>query len=260
MTDRRFTASISFMFREFPVADRFAAARDAGFAGVEIQVLDEAEPEILARAASKAGLPVHLVNVGMGDFLAGGLGLSGVPGRTGPFRVAAERAFAAAERLGARYVHLGPSRVPSGEPACLDVWRANAAHCLEAAAGRGFDLLLEPMNPVDAPTALFNDVDHAADLLRREFSGRIGLLFDLYHLAMAGTDLSAAANRYSDLIRHVQFSDAPGRHEPGTGKTDFRTAFAALETSGYAGPFGAEYFPSRPTLETLQWLGPLRQR
>ena len=49
---RTFSTSISFMFRELPILERFAAAKAAGFQGVEIQVLDEGDPADMARAAA----------------------------------------------------------------------------------------------------------------------------------------------------------------------------------------------------------------
>jgi len=182
--------------------------------------------------------------------------LSGVPGREQAFRLAAEKAIAAAVVLGAKFVHLAPSRVSDGtsRDQCLEVYAANAEAALAMAEGRTVSLLLEPMNAVDAPTALFTRIDDAGAFLRDRFGGRVGLLFDLYHLTLGGTDLVGAAGRHHDLIRHVQFSDVPGRREPGTGHIDFGTAFAALEAAGYDGWFGAEYFPDRPTADTLGWL------
>jgi hydroxypyruvate isomerase len=198
----------------------------------------------------------------MGDYLSGGLGLSGVPGCETAFREAAGRAFDTAELLGAKFVHLGPSRIPASasRAQCLDVYAANAEAALAMAEGRPFRLLLEPMNPVDAPTALFTRLDDAVSMLRDRLGGRIGLLFDLYHLTMAGDDPVAAASLHRDLVGHVQFSDAPGRHEPGTGRIDFAAAFAALENAGYTGKYGAEYFPSRATRETLGWVQKLKQK
>jgi hydroxypyruvate isomerase len=257
---RRFSTSITFMFRELPLLDRFAAAKAAGFEGVEIQRLSEGRTRDMANAANAADIPVVLINVDLGDYLEGGLGLSGVPGREETFRAAADQAFAAALRLGAKFVHLGPSRIPEGvdRQRCVDTYLANAERLLKTANDAPFELLLEPMNPVDAPTGLFTDIDAAADLLLGAFGGKIGLLFDLYHLTMAGADIGAAAARHRDLIGHVQFSDAPGRHEPGTGKIDFPAAFTALETAGYAGGYGAEYFPSGPTAETFGWMDSFR--
>jgi hydroxypyruvate isomerase len=253
---RRFSTSISFMFRELPLLDRFAAAKAAGFDGVEIQVLGEGNPGQMAAAARAAGIQVVLVNVDLGDYLQGGPGLSGVPGQEATFRAAANQAFAAALRLGAAFVHLGPSRIPDGvsREQCLETYIDNARTALKLAKGAPFQLLLEPMNPVDAPTGLFTDIDEAADMLRGALGSQIGLLFDLYHLTTAGTDPVAAAARHRDLIRHVQFSDAPGRHEPGTGTIDFPAAFAALKAAGYSGWFGAEYFPSRATVDTFGWM------
>jgi len=82
----KLAASVSLMFRELPLLDRFDAARRAGFHGVEIQRLHEGDPAEMARAAQDAGVQVVLVNCGLADYLQGGPGLSGVPGRELEFR------------------------------------------------------------------------------------------------------------------------------------------------------------------------------
>ena len=92
---RKFSASVTLMFREWPALGRLAAARQAGFERVEIQVL-EAAPADVATAAAGAGVSVLLLNVGMGDFLQGGSGLSGVPGREQAFLSELDKALAAA--------------------------------------------------------------------------------------------------------------------------------------------------------------------
>lgn len=258
MTTRRFSASVSMMFRELALPERFAAARACGFEGVEIQFLAEGEPRAMAAAARDAGVDVILVNVGMGDLLGGGPGLSGVPGREEAYHLELGKAFDAAADLGARFVHLGPSRIPaeSTREACLATYRRNVAAAIDLARERGLaaSLVIEAMNRVEGPTALLNDVDDVAALIRAEFEGAAGILFDVYHTAMNGRDVSAAYRAHRDLVRHVQFSDVPGRHEPGTGSLDFAVIFAALEAAGYAGWYGAEYFPTGPTAETVAWL------
>jgi hydroxypyruvate isomerase len=52
----------------------------------------------------------------------------------------------------------------------------------------------------------------------------------------------------------VQFADAPGRHEPGTGTVDIAACFARLDALGYEGFTSAEYRPSKRTEETLAWM------
>jgi len=56
------------------------------------------------------------------------------------------------------------------------------------------------------------------------------------------------------VIRHVQFADAPGRHEPGTGAVPIAACFAQLDALGYEGWTAAEYRPSKATPETLGWM------
>lgn len=55
-------------------------------------------------------------------------------------------------------------------------------------------------------------------------------------------------------IAHVQFADAPGRHEPGTGEIAYEQVFKAIDASGYQGWVGAEYRPSGPIEQTLGWM------
>lgn len=260
----RFSTSISMMFREVPIVERFAAARAAGFEGVEIQVLAEGDPAEMAQAARESGIDVVLINVGMGDFLAGGPGLSGVPGREVEFREQFAQALDAARQMQARFLHLGPSRIPDGvtREDCLAVYRSNVEHAIgvrAAAAATGCELLIEPLNRVETPTALLQDIDDGARLIDAAFRGRVGLQFDVYHVAMNGHSVLDAYSRHRDLVRHVQFSDLPGRQEPGAGQIDFPTLFAALGQAGYAGWLGAEYFARRPTPETLGWFQPYRR-
>lgn len=255
-------ASISFMFRERPLLERFEAARAAGFAGVEIQRLSEGDTEEMAHAARDAGLQVVLVNVGAGDYTEGGHGLSGVPGREEAFRESLEFALDAAAVLGARHVHLGPSRVPDGihRDECLRTYLANVRMALCLSRASGASLLVEGMNRVEAPTALLTDVHHAAEVVHAMGSPRLGLQFDVYHVALNEEDPRAAFARHQAVTRHVQFADAPGRHEPGTGRLDIRGILRSIEQHGYAGWYGAEYHPAVTTGASLAWMGTLHER
>lgn len=260
----RISTSVSMMFRELPLADRFQAAADAGFDGVEIQFIDEGAPQAMARAARAAGMPVVLINLPLGDLMAGGIGLSGVPGREAAFKAAAEAGLAAAGELGAEIVHLGPSRMPTdvNRAACMDVYLRNAAEALTIAERMGLDAMLvaEPMNRIEVPDALLVDVADAAEAVDRIAHERFGLLFDIYQIAMNGVDVERAWREHGGRARHVQFSDAPGRHEPGTGSIAIDSILDAIKASGYRGCYGAEYRPVASTVEGLGWLTALRQR
>ena len=46
-----------------------------------------------------------------------------------------------------------------------------------------------------------------------------------------------------DRVAHAHLADTPGRHEPGTGRLDWRMRIEWLETAGYKGLIGLEYTP-----------------
>ncbi|MCP5144523.1 MAG: TIM barrel protein [Gammaproteobacteria bacterium] len=251
----KFSASITTMFKEHAVLDRPAAAKQAGFDAIEIQLLEAPVGE-LARAARNAGVQVVLLNAGLGDLRDGGPGLSGVPGREQDFREEFARTVDNALLLGCRAIHAGPCRLPAGTSRdyALKIYRENLLAAASRAASAGIQLLFEPINTVDLPGALLSDVREAAAMVRGELAGKVGLQFDVYHVAMTGDDVLAAYADCRDVIRHIQFSDLPGRVEPGAGKLDFAAIFAAIEASGYTGWVGAEYTPSKTTADSLQWL------
>lgn len=250
----RWSTSITMMFREHPFLDRFAAARDAGFAGVEIQVMEDS-PTRAAQAARAAGVAVALLNCDMGDFLAGGPGLSGAPGREKAFGAALAAGLEAAGEMEAHGLHIGPSRIPVGtsREACLASLHANLDHALEQAEAVNIPLLIEPMNRADMPDALVATLDEASEVIAA-CEHRIGLQFDAYHVARGGEDPTAAYLRWRAQVAHIQISDAPGRVPPGNGTIDFDPFFKALRDTGYAGWIGAEYFAQGPTRDTLDWL------
>ena len=252
----KWSTSVSLMFREHPIAQRLQAARDAGFDGVEIQVLGESSADDWVNARQAAGIDVALVNVGMGDFLSGGPGLSGVPDREAEFRIEAEHTLNTARRLACCNVHVGPSRIPVGQTraACLEVLVANLEWLRPKADEAGVRLLLEPLNRQETPNVLLGTVDEAVGLISERLQGRVGLQFDVYHVVLNGEDPVVALKRVLPQVWHVQFSDVPGRKAPGLGSIDFVSFFQTLKQSGYSGWCGAEYFAMSDTTSTLAWL------
>ncbi|RIK93211.1 MAG: hydroxypyruvate isomerase [Proteobacteria bacterium] len=262
MISRDFSASITFMFREHAIPERFAAAKTASFTAVEIQFLAEAALDDLVNARQKADIPVRLLNCSMGDFLAGGLGLSGVPGREEMFRTAFREALVAAERLGATFLHIGPSRVADGvsRDDCLNVYRSNVRWALQQSQDQSVILLVEPINRVETPAALQNDYKEMAKFVSALATPKLRLVLDIYHCVMNGEDPVKLYAASKDIVAHVQFADVPGRHQPGTGAIDFADMFQKLENIGYKGGYGAEYIPQGGTPASLEWLTGLQTR
>jgi hydroxypyruvate isomerase len=249
----KFAANISTMFTEMPLLDRFAAARDAGFEGVEILFPYEEPAPKVAAAATAAGVEVVLINSSIAEG-QGRPGLACRPELETPFIESIKQARDYALTLGVQQVNvLAGSCEPAERETCLATLRDRLALAADEFSGDGLSVLIEPINPTDRADYIVPDFDTAMGLLKKSGRPNLGLQFDVYHAAMMGLDPVAAFEQTLRRIWHIQFSDMPGRHEPGTGKIDFPAVFAAIERSGYDGWLGAEYHPSGKTLDSLEW-------
>lgn len=247
------SANISLLFRELPLLERFAAAHEAGFPTVEIQNPYEQSAAALTSAAHAAQVQVILINAPLGEDPRT-FGTASLPRRDAQFRADLERAAEYAQALGARLVNVLAGRCePEEQPDALLRLTDNFALAAQILGQVGARPLLEVINPVNAPGYCVADFDLAADVLAGTDS-RAGLQFDVYHAAMLGLDPARVFTGHLPRIRHVQFADHPGRHEPGTGSLDFVTIFRTIRDSGYAGWVGAEYHPSGATAAGLGWM------
>lgn len=91
-------------------------------------------------------------------------------------------------------------------------------------------LLLEPLNRYE--THLLNRLEQATAVVKRVKRKGLVIMADLFHMSIEEDDLPAAIRGAGKLIRHVHLADSQ-RRQPGTGHTDFRAAFRALNASGF---------------------------
>lgn len=252
----RFAANLSTLFTEHPFLDRFAAAADAGFEAVECQFPYVHGPDEVAAALARAGLPMVLHNAPAGDWAAGDRGIAAVPGREAEFREGVERAIVYARTLGCRQVNClaGLATGPDAEAAFLD----NLTFAADRFGAEGVRCLTEPINPRDVPGFFLSSVEQAAGLIERISSPNLFIQYDIYHQQRTGGEIAGTFQRFQPRISHIQIADTPGRREPGTGEINFPFVFAQLDRAGYEGWIGCEYFPGRPTPDTLGWLEDLR--
>lgn len=256
----RFSANLSLLFTERPLTERFAAARAAGFAGVEIQ-FPYAEPkERLAEPLRASGLPLVLHNLPAGDWAAGERGIAALPGRKAEFRDGVFRAIDYAGALGCPQLNCLAGLSPPGTERArlLDVLSENLAFAAAALKRAGLRLLIEPINDRDVPGFLLNRLDEAAAVIAGIGADNLFLQADLYHMAMMGEDIVGDLAKHAPRIAHVQIADAPGRHEPGTGTLDFPALLAGLERLDYGGFVGCEYVPAAGTEAGLGWMAAYR--
>lgn len=251
----RFAANLSMLFADLPMADRFRAAKDAGFAAVEMQFPYPMPAADIARTLAETGQPMILINTPPGDFAAGERGLGCLPGREPDFEAAFALANDYARTLGVKFIHV-MAGVPSTttDPATADqVFLRNIKGALAHSAGSGITLLLEPLNHSDFPGYHLTRFGHARRLIETIGDDRLRLQLDLYNRQRSEGDLERALRDYIDIAPHIQIAGAPGRNEPDVGEINYAHLFRVIDELGYRGWIGCEYRPLGDTVAGLSW-------
>ncbi|MFC7496398.1 MULTISPECIES: hydroxypyruvate isomerase family protein [unclassified Nocardioides] len=260
----RYDVNCSILFTELPVLERPAAAAEAGFSAVEFWwPFDESVPDgpsvdAFVSAVRDAGVSLVGLNFAAGDMPGGDRGLVSWPARSIEFRESVHVLVEIGEQLGCTSFNALYGNRVDDVPALQqdELALTNLAFAAEAVDGIGGTVLLEPVSGAPRyPLLISADALAVIDRVRAEAGvTNIGLLADLYHLAVNGDDVDALIGGHADRIAHVQIADAPGRNEPGTGSLPLDRQLAALEAAGYAGWVGLEYKPSTTTANSFEWL------
>jgi hydroxypyruvate isomerase len=250
-------ANLSFLFQELPLPARFAAARELGFAGVEVLFPYGEDAGALSEAAVKAAVEVVLINSPLGDAKAGEAGFAALPARVAQFRESFSEALRYARALSCSRVHVLSGKWTGDEPdesRSLDTLVSNLQWAADEAARADISLLLEPLNRYDMPRYALPTPELAAAVIERVGRSNVGLQFDLYHWQIMGGDLTRRLHTLGHLIRHVQISCLPGRGEPDLGEVNLGFVLRTLAETGYDGWVSGEYQPRGATIDSLRWL------
>src|SRR5271169_3731917 len=251
----RFCANLGFLFDEVPFLDRFDAAARAGFTGVEYASPYEYSATVLRARLNAAGLSQILINSPAGNRAAGERGMACLPGRVPAFRDGVAQALDYATALDCKLVHV-MAGVPPQDVAwdtAAALYAANLAWAAEKASAAGVKLVIEPLNPRDAPGYLLSTQEQGAAIAAAIGRDRLGLQFDLYHCQTAQGDVTTRLAALMPAIDHMQLADVPGRHEPGTGEIGWEFVFRRIDELGYQGWIGCEYNPVGDTVAGLAW-------
>ncbi len=251
----RLCANIGFLFPEAPFLERFDAAARAGFSAVEFASPYEYSAAELRSRLSAAGLAQVLINSPAGNRAAGERGFACLPDRVGAFRDGVMQALDYAVALDCKLVHVMAGMPPAAlaYDTALALYGANLAWAGERALTAGVKLVIEPLNPRDAPGYLLRTQEQGAAIVAAIGHDRLGLQFDIYHCQIAQGDVTTRLAALMPVIDHMQLADVPGRHEPGTGEIGWEHVFRRIDELGYAGWIGCEYAPLGDTVAGLAW-------
>src|SRR5262245_50281620 len=112
----RFAANLNWMFQEWPMADRFDAAADAGFTAVEVLFPYELPADTIAERLARNKLTPALFNMASGNGPAGDRGLASLPDRFAELQQAVLTARDYARATGVKRFHLVSGKSNRNDP------------------------------------------------------------------------------------------------------------------------------------------------
>ena len=256
----RFAANLSMLFAELPFLDRFAAAAQAGFGGVEYLFPYTFDRARLVDLLGENRLTQALFNLPAGDWAAGDRGIACLPERRNEFQDGVGLALEFAAALNCRQLNClaGIPTAGVGPELARQTLVENLKFAAAALARQNVRLLMEPLNTRDVPGFFVNRSRDALAIMDDVGSPNLWLQFDIYHMQVMEGDLATSIGKSIKRISHFQIADNPGRHEPGTGEINYPFLFSFIDRLGYEGWIGCEYKPATTTEAGLRWFADAR--
>jgi hydroxypyruvate isomerase len=258
----KFAANLSLLFTELPLIDRFSAAREQGFNGVEIQFPYNLSIKNLQQLLQENDLKLVLFNIAVDDLMQGGEGLASVPEKKALFKIALQQAVEYAKVLKPDAINILAGRCFNieREEAYLKTFKENLLLAVEQFAPLGIKTVFEAINTKDMPAFLIYSGEQQLEILAELNQPLLFIQYDIYHASKMGENPAEFISQYADKIGHIQFADCPQRGQPNTGDINFDSLFKIIEQSNYQGWLGAEYKPIGGTEHSLLWFNFFRSK
>lgn len=251
----RIAANLTMMFQEHDFLNRFEAAAEAGFTGVEYLFPYDFDASQLAELLARHKLKQVLHNLPAGDWAAGERGIAIFPDRINEFQAGVGRAIEYATTLGCTQLNILSGIAPDGADTdkLNQTFIDNISFAAVELAKNGIGLVVEAINTLDIPRFFLCGTEQALDVIAATGSQNIKLQYDMYHMQIMEGNLARTIETHLSNIGHIQIADNPGRHEPGTGEINYPFLINFLDEIGYDGWIGCEYVPKTTTIEGLGW-------
>jgi hydroxypyruvate isomerase len=246
----RLSLCLETVFAHRPFTDRMRAASALGYPAIEFWDWRSKDLASIGEAARRLDLSIAAMSGNRRHALVDPAARSGLLAEM-------EQVFGVAQQLRCSYVMMlsdvlaadcSAVPVPSLSEAEKFASMVDGLRLLDQpAADAGVILLLEPLNTVlDHRGYFLNGSQAGFEVVRKVDSPRVKLLYDVYHMSMMGENVMAQIRGHIHEVGYLHVADMPGRHEPGTGKIDYRAIANWLKQTGFEGFIGMEFFPQAP--------------
>ena len=122
----------------------------------------------------------------------------------------------------------------------------------DLAAASGVNIVIEPIDPLEAPKEYLTTVTEGFEIVREVGSPQVRVLYDFYHEQRAYGNLIEKLEKNFDLVGLVHIADVPGRHEPGTGEIDYANIYRKLAELKYNKFVTMEFYPTGEPVAALK--------
>ena len=167
---------------------------------------------------------------------------------------AVDRVAALAKKVGCRNLISGSGNTIPGQK--RDEAVANMVEGLavagKALAMHGIMILLEPWNSkVDHPGNFLDNPSLAVEVLKKVNLPNVKLLYDIYHNQIMTGDVVSFIRQNIAHIGHFHVAGVPGRHEPDPCELNYPFILKQIDSLGYTGHVGLEYWPTMDHAQSL---------
>jgi len=256
----QFAANLSLMYTDLPFLDRFEAAAQDGFRGVEFLFPYAWDPHEIRARLEANGLQQVLFNTPAAGWDAasaeslwqqGQRGTASLPGREDEFRAGVALALRYALALSCPRIHLMAGILPAGASFHdrLTTYQYNLEWAARQAANTGCEVLIEPINTRDIPGYYLNRQADAHQVVQSVGAPNLEVQMDLYHCQIVEGDVAMKIRQYlpTGRVGHFQIAGVPERHEPDIGELNYPYLFDVIDEvaaqCGWQGWVGCEYKP-----------------
>ena len=243
----KLSANLGFLWPGLSLPQQIERAQARGFDAVECHWPYAQDPLPVRDALQRSGLPMLSLNTLRGA----SNGLCAMPDDQAA-ESAILQAIAYADAVDAQAIHCMAGQAPA------DSTSRFVQRLQWAADQTQRTLLIEPLNPQDAPGYFLNSLDQALEILAAVDRVNVRLLFDLYHVQRIHGEVTPRLLQALPWVEHIQFAGAPHRGHPLDSELNIAWVARAAIQGGYQGYFGAEY-KTADTEASLDWLDGFRR-
>lgn len=173
----KFAANLSMLFTEVDFMDRFEAAAEAGFQGVEYLFPYAFDAQAIKAKLDANNLEQVLFNLPAGDWDSGDRGIAVDPARVEEFQAGVPKAIAYAKALGCTQVNCLAGIVPQGvtQQDAQSAFVINLHYAANALAAEGISLVIEAINTRDIPGFFLNTTEQAKAIIKEVGSDNLSI-------------------------------------------------------------------------------------